>query len=62
MIDRNRSGTNQELRHVVTSLVVHGFHLKVCSTEQFHDPNDKCVYVCMICGKKMFQKQHRVFS
>ena len=43
MIDRHWTGHNQELRHVVTPLAVHGFHHKVCSNNCFHVSNVYCV-------------------
>jgi transcriptional regulator with GAF, ATPase, and Fis domain len=35
--------SNQELRHVITRLAVHGFHSRVCSDEKFHELNSECV-------------------
>ena len=56
MIDRNCTGTNQELIHVVTRLAVHDFHHKVYSNEQFHNPYNG--HVCKICGNKLLQIPH----
>ena len=47
MIDRSWTGTNQELRHFVNSLAVHGYHHKVCKNKGFHDPDNNCV--CELC-------------
>ena len=40
MMDKNWMGPNQELRHVITRLAVHGFHHKVCKNERFHTPKE----------------------
>ena len=41
---------NQEQRHVVTRLAVHGFHTKLCTNKKYHTPNSNCV--CELCNKQ----------
>lgn len=48
MIDRRWTGTNQQMRHVVNRLAVHGFHHKTCSISRFHQVSELCV--CKYCG------------
>jgi hypothetical protein len=43
MTTNSWKNSNQELRHVITRLAVHGFHSRVCSNEKFHEPNRECV-------------------
>jgi hypothetical protein len=39
---------NQEKRHLVTRLAVHGFHTRVCINKKYHIPDSN--YVCELCG------------
>jgi hypothetical protein len=39
---------NQEIRHLVTRLAVHGFHTRVCINKKYHIPDSTCV--CELCG------------
>lgn len=48
MMNRIWTGTNQELRHFVTSMAVHGYHHKICTNQSFHVPDDQCE--CVLCG------------
>lgn len=49
MLNRSWTGTNQELRHFVTSMAIHGYHHKLCKSKCFHDPGQDCV--CDLCDK-----------
>ena len=39
--------SNYALRQIMTCYVVHGFHHKICTTKQFHEPNEDCM--CELC-------------
>jgi hypothetical protein len=39
---------NQEIRHLVTRLAVHGFHTRECSNKKYHILDSTCV--CELCG------------
>ena len=47
MVNRTWTGTNQDLRHFITSLAVHGYHHRVCRNQSFHEPDISCV--CELC-------------
>ena len=49
MLNRSWTGTNQELRHFVNSMAVHGYHHKICRTKTYHDPDSICI--CDLCEK-----------
>lgn len=49
-LNRDWTGTNYELRHVVTRLSIHGFHHKICSLKLFHSATSECV--CELCGRE----------
>jgi hypothetical protein len=38
---------NQEIRHLLTRLAVHGFHTRVCINKKYHIPGSTCV--CELC-------------
>jgi hypothetical protein len=50
MLNRNWTKANQQLRHVVTRLAVHGYHHKLCKRTYFHNPDNECVY--SLCDNK----------
>jgi hypothetical protein len=39
---------NQELRHLVTRVAVHGFNTRVCINQKYHIPDGTCL--CEFCG------------
>ena len=45
--ERQWTGSFQKQQHTITRLAVHGFHLKICDNNYFHQPNDTCM--CSIC-------------
>lgn len=53
MTDRNWTKENQEQRHTITRLAVHGFHHKICRNKTYHTPNADCV--CELCGQRCKQ-------
>ena len=48
MTNRKWTETNYQLRHVINSIAVHGFHFKFCSEARFHEPSDECR--CKLCS------------
>ena len=50
MVNRAWTGTNQELRHFVNSMAVHGYHHKVCTAKHYHDPGPNCA--CELCDEQ----------
>ncbi|KAJ4436207.1 hypothetical protein ANN_18837 [Periplaneta americana] len=49
-LNREWTGTNYELRHVVTKLSIDSFHHKICTLKLFHNPTSECV--CELCGRE----------
>lgn len=47
MTNRSWTEANQDLRHLVNSMAVHGYHHKICKNKCFHDPEENCV--CEMC-------------
>lgn len=43
MTNRSWTDANQDLRHLVNSIAVHGYHHKICKTKCFHEPGNNCV-------------------
>ena len=37
-----------EHRHIILRFAMHGFHHKICSTQGFHEANERCL--CRLCG------------
>lgn len=50
MIYRDWTDARYDLRHIMTRVAVHGFHHQICTTEKYHNPEDKCK--CKFCGSK----------
>ena len=50
MTNRKWTDANQDLRHLVNSMAVHGYHHKLCKNERFHDPDETCV--CKLCDEQ----------
>ena len=53
MTDRNWTKENQEQRHTITRLAVHGFHHKICTNKTYHTPKADCI--CELCGQRCKQ-------
>ena len=49
MLNRSWTDANQELRHFVNSMAVHGYHHRLCRSEWFHEPNNDCT--CKLCDQ-----------
>ena len=49
MTNRSWTNTNQDLRHLVNSIAVHGYHHKICKIKSFHDPGSNCA--CELCDQ-----------
>lgn len=48
MIYREWTQARYDLRHTMTRFAVHGFHHRICQTEKYHEPDEKCK--CKLCG------------
>jgi hypothetical protein len=43
MITDSWKKENQEIRHLVTRMAVHGFHTRVCVNKKYHIPDSTCL-------------------
>ncbi|PSN37056.1 hypothetical protein C0J52_20892, partial [Blattella germanica] len=60
MTSREWTEGGYELRHTVTRLAVHGFHLKLCNTKSLHDPGPQCI--CARCGEQCARYEYHVLE
>ena len=49
MTNRKWTEANNDFRSALNRLAIHGFHHKMCTMQNFHDPTDRCM--CVLCGK-----------